>query len=98
MAAALAAVLGPVGVSSVWCGDHSLDRGTGAVPAYLAAQLGLAQALGLVDVELEAAAGSVTAWAGSTAAGASACGWTAPASSRSRERRPASGAPPWARC
>ena len=62
VAAAIAAVLGPVGVSSVWCGDHSLDRGSGAVPAFLAAELGLAQALGLVDVELKAAAGSVTAW------------------------------------
>ncbi|MGD9701742.1 MAG: mycofactocin-associated electron transfer flavoprotein beta subunit [Acidimicrobiia bacterium] len=38
----------------VWCGDHSLDRGTGSVPAYLAARLGSAQALGLVDVELDA--------------------------------------------
>jgi electron transfer flavoprotein beta subunit len=38
----------------VWCGDHSLDRGTGSVPAYLAARLGYAQALGLVDVALDA--------------------------------------------
>ncbi len=33
------------------CGDYSLDRGTGSVPAYLAAHLGTAQALGLVDVD-----------------------------------------------
>ncbi len=33
------------------CGDYSLDRGTGSVPAYLAAHLGAAQALGLVDVD-----------------------------------------------
>jgi electron transfer flavoprotein beta subunit len=33
------------------CGDYSLDRGTGSVPAYLAAHLGVAQALGLVDID-----------------------------------------------
>jgi len=32
----------------VLCGDHSADRGTGAVPAYLAHELGAAQACGLV--------------------------------------------------
>jgi electron transfer flavoprotein beta subunit len=62
VATAIAAVLGPAGVSSVWCGDHSLDRGSGAVPAFLAAELGCAQALGLVDVELDARTGRVTAW------------------------------------
>src|SRR5262249_41269197 len=35
----------------VWCGDFSFDRGSGAVPAFLAAQLGVGQALGLVHVE-----------------------------------------------
>ena len=35
----------------VVCGDYSLDNGTGSVPAYLAAHLGAAQALGLVDVD-----------------------------------------------
>ena len=30
------------------CGDASADRGSGAVPAFVAAQLGAAQALGLV--------------------------------------------------
>ena len=32
----------------VLCGDRSVDRGTGALPAYLAHELGAAQALGLV--------------------------------------------------
>ncbi len=36
----------------VLCGDYSLDRGTGSVPAFLAAELRFAQALGLVDVDL----------------------------------------------
>lgn len=35
----------------VLCGDCSIDRGTGAVPAFLAAQLDAAQALGLLAVE-----------------------------------------------
>jgi electron transfer flavoprotein beta subunit len=39
------------GTSVVVCGDYSLDRGTGSVPAYLAHRLGAAQALGLVAVE-----------------------------------------------
>lgn len=43
-----------VGASLVWCGDMSTDRGSGSVPAYLAAELGVAQALGLVSVALSA--------------------------------------------
>jgi electron transfer flavoprotein beta subunit len=43
----------------VWCGDSSLDRGSGSVPAYLAAWLGASQALGLVGVEPQAAPGAV---------------------------------------
>lgn len=39
------------GATAVVCGDWSLDRGSGAVPAYLAARLGAAQALGLVDLD-----------------------------------------------
>ena len=35
----------------VICGDYSLDRGTGSVPAFLAHELGTAQALGLVEVD-----------------------------------------------
>lgn len=34
----------------VLCGDRSTDRGTGALPALLAHELGAAQALGLVDL------------------------------------------------
>ncbi len=37
----------------VVCGDASSDRGSGAVPAFLAAELGAAQALGLVTVEAD---------------------------------------------
>ncbi len=37
----------------VWCGDYSLDRGTGSVPAFLAARLGAQQALGVIDVQFE---------------------------------------------
>jgi electron transfer flavoprotein beta subunit len=43
----------------VWCGDSSLDRGSGAVPAYLAAWLGASQALGLVGVEPQPEPGEV---------------------------------------
>jgi electron transfer flavoprotein beta subunit len=51
---AVAAGLAPLlsGCEVVWCGDVSLDRGTGSVPAYLAAHLGAAQALGLVEVDV----------------------------------------------
>ena len=47
VAAALAAVV--AGAAWVVCGDASADRGSGSVPAFLAAELGAAQALGLVD-------------------------------------------------
>lgn len=42
--------------SMVWCGDYSLDRGSGSFPAFLADTLGVDQALGLVDVDLSDAA------------------------------------------
>jgi electron transfer flavoprotein beta subunit len=48
VSAALAAALGDCPI--IVCGDHSLDRGSGSVPAFLAGQLGAAQALGLVSV------------------------------------------------
>ena len=48
MAVALAALLAHADL--VVCGAWSLDRGTGAVPAFLAAERGAAQALGLVRV------------------------------------------------
>lgn len=41
----------------VWCGDYSLDRGTGSVPAFLAAALGAEQALGIISVALDGGAG-----------------------------------------
>lgn len=50
VAAALATVVGDA--TTVWCGDYSLDRGSGSTPAFLAARLGVGQALGLIDVEL----------------------------------------------
>ena len=42
----------------VLCGDYSLDRGTGSVPAFLAGELSSAQALGLLDVRRAADAAS----------------------------------------
>ncbi|MEY2552240.1 MAG: electron transfer flavoprotein beta subunit [Ilumatobacteraceae bacterium] len=52
--ASVAAALAPVVAHSaaVWCGDYSSDRGTGSVPAFLAAHLRRQQALGLIGVEL----------------------------------------------
>jgi electron transfer flavoprotein beta subunit len=54
-AAALAAALRQrYGVPDlVLCGDRSADRGTGSFPAFLAAALGAAQALGVVRMEPE---------------------------------------------
>jgi electron transfer flavoprotein beta subunit len=42
------------GADLVVCGDYSLDRGSGSVPAFVAAQLGVGQALGLVAIEVGA--------------------------------------------
>jgi electron transfer flavoprotein beta subunit len=39
------------GADVVVCGDHSLDGGSGSTPAFVAAALGVAQALGLVALE-----------------------------------------------
>ncbi|MEO5900748.1 MAG: putative mycofactocin-associated electron transfer flavoprotein, partial [Ilumatobacteraceae bacterium] len=50
VAAALAGVVR--GAAFVWCGDYSTDRGSGSVPAFLAAELGARQALGVVAVSL----------------------------------------------
>ncbi len=47
--AAAVQVAGPPAL--VICGDRSADRGTGAFPAFLAHELGAAQALGLVDLQ-----------------------------------------------
>ncbi len=50
VAAALAQVC--TEASLVFCGDHSLDRGSGSVPAFLADELGYGQALGCTGLEL----------------------------------------------
>jgi electron transfer flavoprotein beta subunit len=50
VAIALAAIV--AGSDFVLCGDYSADRGTGSVPAFLAHELGAAQALGLVGVDV----------------------------------------------
>jgi electron transfer flavoprotein beta subunit len=53
LARALAAAIGSIGEPAVVvCGDHSTDRGTGALPAYLAHELNAAQALGLVALSV----------------------------------------------
>jgi len=53
VAAALADAV--AGATWVVCGDISSDRGSGSVPAYLAAELDAAQALGLIGVDTAAA-------------------------------------------
>lgn len=53
VARGLALALG--GCSFVVCGDYSLDRGTGSVPAYLAGLLDAAQGLGLVEIDVASA-------------------------------------------
>lgn len=54
LAAALAEAIRSVGEPAlVLCGDRSSDRGTGAMPAFLAHELGAAQALGLVHLRAE---------------------------------------------
>jgi electron transfer flavoprotein beta subunit len=47
VARAIAATIGDT-ADLVLCGDYSADRGSGSVPAFLAAELGFAQALGAV--------------------------------------------------
>lgn len=49
----VASALAPrlAGAAVVCCGDASLDRGSGSVPAFLAHELGAAQALGLIGLE-----------------------------------------------
>ncbi|MCE9620772.1 MAG: mycofactocin-associated electron transfer flavoprotein beta subunit [Actinomycetia bacterium] len=43
----------------VWCGDYSIDNGSGSVPGYLAAALQASQALGVLGVTFES--GSIVA-------------------------------------
>lgn len=60
VASAIATVVGAA--TTVWCGDYSLDRGSGSTPAFLAAHLGVGQALGLIEVELPSSpGGAITA-------------------------------------
>lgn len=49
----VANALAPLCAGATWviCGDASRDRGSGSVPAFLAAELGTGQALGLVAIE-----------------------------------------------
>jgi electron transfer flavoprotein beta subunit len=56
---AVARVLAPLAAGCSWvlCGDYSLDRGSGSVPALIAAHRHIAQALGLVDVGPDAHGG-----------------------------------------
>jgi electron transfer flavoprotein beta subunit len=54
LAAALAGAIRDRQPELVLCGDRSADRGTGALPAFLAHELGAAQALGLVALDIEA--------------------------------------------
>lgn len=50
-AAVAAGLAGVVAASRwIWCGDLSLDRGSGAVPAFVAGRLGATQALGIAAV------------------------------------------------
>lgn len=51
VAAALASAL--PGRHWIWCGDYSADRGTGSVPAFLAASHGARQALGIIDAHFD---------------------------------------------
>jgi len=57
VAAAIAAVIPDA--TWVWCGDYSLDRGSGSVPAFLAGRLAAQQALGIISVS--PSSGGVTA-------------------------------------
>ena len=54
LAQALVAAIRTVGEPDlILCGDRSTDRGTGAIPAYIAHELGAAQALGLVSLTVD---------------------------------------------
>lgn len=57
VARALAAACGDALL--VLCGDYSTDRGSGSVPAFVAAELGAAQVLGTVEVTLDGATGVI---------------------------------------
>jgi electron transfer flavoprotein beta subunit len=62
VASAIADVVRDASLSFVVCGTYSIDRGSGSVPAFLAAHLDAAQALGCVTLSLDDdGAGTVTA-------------------------------------
>lgn len=52
VAALLASLWSTTRPDLVVCGDVSVDRGSGAVPAFLAHELGVAQALGLLELQM----------------------------------------------
>ncbi|MDA8268946.1 MAG: mycofactocin-associated electron transfer flavoprotein beta subunit [Actinomycetota bacterium] len=63
VAAEIAAVARALSARMVLCGDMGVDRGSGAVPALVAAAMGARQALGLVDLTIDPAEpGVVTGW------------------------------------
>lgn len=53
VAAAIAGVVRDAAPSFVLCGTYSIDRGSGSVPAFVAAHLGTAQALGCVTLSID---------------------------------------------
>lgn len=53
VAAALADAIRPLSPELVLCGDWSIDRGSASVPPFLAGELGIGQACGLVGVRSE---------------------------------------------
>lgn len=50
-AAALAEMVADADI--IWCGDYSSDRGSGSVPAFIAARRGAASGLGAVQVDVD---------------------------------------------
>ena len=92
-AVAHALAAGCAGADWVVCGDASSDRGSGSVPAFVAAELGAAQALGLVAVEPARATAPSGPCAVSTAVGARCSRSARRPCCRSRARRPGCAGP-----
>jgi electron transfer flavoprotein beta subunit len=86
LAAALAEAIADRLPELVICGDRTPDRGTGALPAFLAHELGAAQALGLVSLGTEEP-GTGDGAAGDGAAGDGAAGTGAGQAGLVGERR-----------
>jgi electron transfer flavoprotein beta subunit len=53
VASAIADVVGDESLSFLLCGTYSIDRGSGSVPAFVAAELDVAQALGCVTLSID---------------------------------------------